>query len=152
MTGVPEPLSPDDAAILALESAAIAGHTLKLVVLEPGDEPLRLELLRESVAARLDAEPRARQRVEMSEAGCEQPRWVTDDGFDIAAQVRAREGAEGGDEATMWAVAGELMSERLDHRRPLWALDLIGPLDDGRQAIVARIHHAMADGISSVRF
>ena len=52
----------------------------------------------------------------------------------------------------MWALAGELMSERLDHRRPLWALDLIGPLDDGRQAIVARIHHAMADGISAVRF
>lgn len=153
MTGTsPEPLSPDDAAILALESAAIAGHTLKLVVLEPGREPLRLERLRESVAARLDAEPRARQRVELLDRGPEQPCWVTDDRFDIAAQVRAREGAEGGDEAAMWAVAGELMSERLDHRRPLWALDLIGPLDDGRQAIVARIHHAMADGISSVRF
>lgn len=153
MTGTsPEPLSADDAAILALESTAIAGHTLKLVVLEPGREPLRLERLRESVAARLDAEPRARQRVEMSEGGRERPSWVTDDGFDIAAQVRAREGAEGGDEAAMWAVAGELMSERLDHRRPLWALDLIGPLADGRQAIVARIHHAMADGISSVRF
>lgn len=152
MTGVPEPLSPDDAAILGLESAAIAGHTLKLVVLEPGREPLRLERLRDNVAARLDAEPRARQRVEMSDSGLEQPCWVTDDGFDIAAQVRAREGAEGGDEVAMWAVAGELMSERLDHRRPLWALDLVGPLDDGRQAIVARIHHAMADGISSVRF
>ena len=41
---------------------------------------------------------------------------------------------------------------RLDHRRPLWALDLVGPLDDGRQAIVARIHRTMTDGISAVRF
>ena len=44
------------------------------------------------------------------------------------------------------------MSQRLDHGRPLWRFDLVGPLADGREAIVCRIHHAMADGISSVRF
>jgi hypothetical protein len=148
----PEPLNPDDAAILALESEAIAGHTMKVVVLEPGERPLTLESLRESVAARLDTERRARQRVEVPAAEPATPRWVTDDDFDIRAHVGAREGAEGRGDETLWALAGELMSERLDHRRPLWALDLLGPLADGRQAIVARIHHAMADGISSVRF
>jgi diacylglycerol O-acyltransferase / wax synthase len=147
-----EPLSVDDAAILALESEAIAGHTMKVIVLEPGDEPLSLERLRESVAARLESEPRARQRIEVPAEGDQLPCWVVDEQFEIGAQVRLREGAEGGDEQVMWALAGELMSERLDHRRPLWALDLVGPLDDGRQAIVARIHHAMADGISAVRF
>jgi len=147
-----EPLSVDDAAILALESEAIAGHTMKVIVLEPGDEPLSLERLRESVAARLESEPRARQRIEVPAEGDQRPCWVVDEQFEIGAQVRLREGAEGGDEEVMWALAGELMSERLDHRRPLWALDLVGPLDDGRQAIVARIHHAMADGISAVRF
>ena len=153
MTEAPrEPLSVDDAAILALESEAIAGHTMKVIVLEPGDEPLSLERLRESVAARLESEPRARQRIEVPAEGDQRPCWVVDEQFEIGAQVRLREGAEGGDEEVMWALAGELMSERLDHRRPLWALDLVGPLDDGRQAIVARIHHAMADGISAVRF
>ena len=50
MTEAPrEPLSVDDAAILALESEAIAGHTMKVIVLEPGDEPLSLERLRETV-------------------------------------------------------------------------------------------------------
>ena len=44
------------------------------------------------------------------------------------------------------------MSQRLDHGRPLWRFDLVGPLADGREAIVCRIHHAMADGISCVRF
>jgi hypothetical protein len=152
VSGVPEPLSPDDAAILALESEAIAGHTMKVIVLAAGDEPLGLERLRESVAARLEAEPRARHRVEVTTGAGESARWVIDDQFDIRAQVRAREGTAGLDETGLWALAGELMSERLDHRRPLWALDLVGPLDDGRQAIVARIHHAMADGISAVRF
>ena len=138
MTEAPrEPLSVDDAAILALESEAIAGHTMKVIVLEPGDEPLSLERLRESVAARLESEPRARQRIEVPAEGDQRPCWVVDEQFEIGAQVRLREGAEGGDEEVMWALAGELMSERLDHRRPLWALDLVGPLDDGRQAIVA---------------
>ena len=44
------------------------------------------------------------------------------------------------------------MSEHLDRARPLWTFDLIGPLDDGREAIALRIHHAMADGIAAVRF
>jgi WS/DGAT/MGAT family acyltransferase len=150
---VPDPdsdrLSVDDARILGLESAAITGHTLKLVVLEPG-EPLDLEALRASVAERLAAAPRGLQRVELDPDGS--ARWVTDESFDVSAHVRRHQVGECDDEEALWRVAGELMSERLDHERPLWSFDLVGPLSDGREAIVARIHHAMADGISSVRF
>jgi Wax ester synthase/diacylglycerol acyltransferase catalytic domain/WS/DGAT C-terminal domain len=145
-------LSPDDARILGLESAAIAGHTLKLVMLEPGDGPLDLEALRASVAMRLPAGSRGRERVEIPTDPREAAYWVPDETFDVSAHVRRREGTGGIDERGAWAVAGEIMSERLDHRRPLWAFDLVGPLDDGREAIVARIHHAMADGISCLRF
>ncbi|MFJ3102236.1 wax ester/triacylglycerol synthase domain-containing protein [Streptomyces sp. NPDC086835] len=140
-------LSADDARLLELESAAIAGHTLKMIMLEPSDVPLDLDRLRESVDARLVAGSRGRERVALPAA-----HWVTDDEFDIAAHVRRRDDTAGIDERGAWTVAGELMSERLDHRRPLWALDVLGPLADGREAIVARIHHAMADGISCLRF
>ena len=145
----PDRLSVDDARILALESEAIAGHTLKLLVLEPG-ERLDLEALRASVDARLAGEPRALQRVERDADGS--ARWVTDEDFDISAHVRRHEAADCDDQRALWRVAGELMSKRLDHDRPLWSFDVVGPLSDGREAIVARIHHAMADGISSVRF
>lgn len=145
----PDRLSVDDARILALESEAIAGHTLKLLVLEPG-ERLDLEALRASVDERLAGEPRALQRVERDPDGS--ARWVTDEDFDITAHVRRHEVADCDDQRALWRVAGELMSKRLDHQRPLWSFDVVGPLSDGREAIVARIHHAMADGISSVRF
>lgn len=148
MTGAEE-LSADDAAILALESAAIAGHTVKVAVLEPGDE-LDLDALRARVAGRLADEPRGCQRVQIEGEG--KARWVTADDFDIDAHVHRRQGTEGLAERDLWRAAGEIMSERLDHRRPLWALDVVGPLADGREAVVARVHHAMADGISSVRF
>jgi WS/DGAT/MGAT family acyltransferase len=138
----------DDARLLELESDAIAGHTLKLLVLERGAQPLEISELRELVAGRLAREPRATQRVELSEG--DSPRWVEDGDFDIAAHVRERD-FEGGGVDELWELAGQIMSERLDHSRPLWALDLVGPVGDGRHAIVARIHHAMADGISCMR-
>jgi diacylglycerol O-acyltransferase len=142
-------LSSDDARILALESSAIAGHTLKLITVGAGDGPLDLEALRAAIDARLPTGSHGRERVEVDEQGA---RWVPDAEFDVAAHVRRRETAGELDERGLWAVAAELMSERLDHRRPLWSFDLVGPLADGREAIVARIHHAMADGISCVRF
>lgn len=149
MTGTsPDELSPDDARILGLESEAIAGHTLKLLVLAPGAEPLQIDELRDLVANRVAAEPRATQRVESSERGS--PRWVEDDHFDITTHVGERE-SDGRDVEALWKLTGQIMAERLDHSRPLWALDLVGPLADDTQAIVARIHHAMADGISCMR-
>jgi WS/DGAT/MGAT family acyltransferase len=42
------------------------------------------------------------------------------------------------------------MAQRLDHERPLWRLDLL-PAEDGGVAVVARIHHCMADGITAIR-
>ncbi len=147
-----ERLSADDAHILALESPAIAGHTLKMLVLEPAAEPLDVELLRAAVNARLPEGSRGRDRVELGPGGAADARWVADADFDVAAHVRRREGTAGIEEAGAWAVASEIMAERLDHARPLWAIDLVGPLADAREAIVVRIHHAMADGVSCVRF
>ncbi len=147
----PEPLSPDDAAILALENEAIAGHTLKVAVLEPG-KPLELERLRARIGERARSEPRALQRVELPDGAADAACWVEDQGFDVRAHVRRRPDSAGIDERELWRIAGEVMSERLDHERPLWALDLVGPLADGREAIVARLHHAMVDGVSALRF
>jgi WS/DGAT/MGAT family acyltransferase len=146
---MPERLSADDARILALESDAITGHTLKLVVLGPG-EALDLDLLRAQVDARLPAGSRGRQRVELGDDGT--ARWVDDEAFDPANHIDRHPASSCDNDAALWREAGGLMAQRLDHKRPLWRFDLIGPLSDGREAIVCRIHHAMADGISSVRF
>ena len=45
---------------------------------------------------------------------------------------------------------GTILSERLDHARPLWRLDLL-PMTGDRVGLVGRIHHAMADGVSAIR-
>jgi len=65
-TGDPAELSADDARILGLESSAVTGHTLKLLILEPAAQPLDLDTLRRTVAQRLSAHPRAMQLVDNS--------------------------------------------------------------------------------------
>ncbi|PZU36379.1 MAG: hypothetical protein DI573_13800 [Microbacterium sp.] len=143
-------LSADDARILALESSVLTGHTLKLMVLSPGT-PIDLEALRASVQARLVDAPRGLERVVAGAAG-ERPRWEAVDGVDVAAHVRRRAGTECTTSEDLCRVVSELMSEHLDRSRPLWTLDVIGPLADGREAIAARMHHAMVDGIAGMRF
>ena len=149
MVAPDDPLSADDAHILNLESDSITGHTLKLVILEPGTGPLDLDTLRSAVEQRLATQPRATQRVETTEGD---PRWVAAGAFDITDHIRRVSAPDAASEADLWRIVSGLMSEHLDRTRPLWTFDVIGPLADGREAIAARIHHAMADGIACVRF
>ena len=143
----PDRLSEDDDRILRLESASIAGHTLKLLILEPGDgaltSGLRLPWPRGSTRPTRDppgGHLRPGTTVGVAEA------------FDIRQHVRPHSDPQCDSKADLWRIVGGLMSEHLDRSRPLWTFDVIGPLADGREAIAARIHHAMADGIAGVRF
>jgi diacylglycerol O-acyltransferase / wax synthase len=143
-----EPLSLDDAQLLRLESAAIKGHTGKLLVLAPDADGGTLDPadLRNRVAERIASFPRLSQRVELPRHG--QPSWVQA-APDLDWHVVGAGGDPVDDEGFRLA-AGEILAERLDHERPLWRLDLL-PLEGGRTGIVGRIHHAMADGVTAIK-
>ena len=142
-------LSSDDARILALESAVLTGHTMKLIVLAPG-APLDLDALRNEVEGRLSTEPRSLERVETGDDGS--PRWAPSGSIDIAHHVRRWPNGRPSTREDLRLAVGKLMSEHLDRSRPLWAVDVLGPLDDGSEAIAVRLHHAMVDGIAGIRF
>src|SRR5204862_6488959 len=75
---------------------------------------------------------------------------VDDATFDIRNHVRpASEPIS--DRASLMRFAGKTMAERLDHARPLWCVDVAGPGEDGRTALVIRIHHCLADGVTALR-
>jgi WS/DGAT/MGAT family acyltransferase len=135
-----EPLSAEDAAILALESGPVRGHTCKLVVIEGVHGA---GALRDHVAARLDGEPHLQVRL----ADGEPPAWEHDPAFSLDRQVR-----DGGvaDDTALCELVGGLMAERLPRDRPLWALDVVA-VGERRTALVWRIHHALADGMTAMR-
>ena len=147
-----ERLSVDDAQILRLESAAIKGHTGKVLILAPDSEgrPASASRLRARISQRMGTFPRLSQRVAEPRLGLGRPAWVEVPDVDLAWHVAEPERADPLSDEELRQAVGELLSERLDHTRPLWRLDVL-PLAGGRVAVIARIHHAMADGVSAIR-
>jgi diacylglycerol O-acyltransferase len=147
-----ERLSVDDAQILRLESPVIKGHTGKVLIMAPDSTGERLSVprLRERVGQRMNAFPRLSQRVVEPRLGLGRPAWVEADKVDLDWHVAEPGHADPLSDEELRAAVGELLSERLDHTRPLWRLDVL-PLTGGRSAIIGRIHHAMADGVSAIK-
>jgi diacylglycerol O-acyltransferase len=137
-------LTDEDRAILALESAAVVGHTCKVVLVASGAPTA--ERLRASVVERLPSVPALTRRLGGT---AERPVWVDDECFDVAAHVVAADVDPCDDESMRMEVA-RLFAERLDRSRPLWRIDVLQRADDGA-ALVWRIHHALADGTTAMR-
>jgi diacylglycerol O-acyltransferase len=99
---------------------------------------------------RLHLIPRYAMRLEAAPLGLANPAWVEDGSFDVERHVRrAALPAPGGD-AELCELVGQLMSERLDRGRPLWQLTVVEGLAGDRGALVAKMHHALVDGIAAV--
>ena len=145
----PIPLSAEDRAILELESGAVVGHTCKVILL--GAPAPRLGALRDSIASRIDAAPQLRWRLS---GPARQPEWVEEDRFDVRAHVVAAD--EMRTTRELRERVARLFSERLDRDRPIWRIDVVplGPETSGigDAALVWRIHHALADGTTAMRF
>jgi diacylglycerol O-acyltransferase / wax synthase len=146
-----ERLSQDDAQILRLESATIKGHTGKVLILAPDSEgrTLPIPALRERVAERMGAFPRLRERVEEPRLRLGRPAWVEAPEVDLDWHVAEPGRADPLSDEEFRRTVGEVLSERLDHTRPLWRFDIV-PLTGDRVGLIGRIHHAMADGISAI--
>jgi diacylglycerol O-acyltransferase / wax synthase len=138
-------LTDEDRAILALESAAVVGHTCNVVLVGPGAPTA--ERLRASVVERLASAPALTRRLGGT---AERPAWVDDERFDIAAHVVAAD-VDPCDDESMRGEVARLFAERLDRSRPLWRIDVLRRAGDGA-VLVWRIHHALADGTTAMRF
>jgi diacylglycerol O-acyltransferase / wax synthase len=146
-----ERMTGPDAVMLHLERPTVPMHTLKIAVLDSFERGRAITLaeLRAAVAPYLGLVPRATQRV-VSVAGCGgRPYWVHHPAFDLDAHL---------DEATLAAptrahfdeLCARLAERHLDRDRPLWAITLVHGLQDGHQAVVVRLHHAVSDGLGAL--
>ena len=79
------------------------------------------------------------------------PQWVDDPGFDLSRHVRRVALPRPGDDAELYRVVADVLERRLDRDRPLWECWVIEGLKGNRWAILMKIHHCMADGMSATR-
>ena len=145
-----EPLSREDARILELESGPIRGHTLKILVVEGPEDPSG-QALRAAIVQRLPEVPRWRQRLVPAPGTTTGLAWEDDPRFDIERHVRVVSSGRRMGEKELRRVVASTMVEQLDRTRPLWSLDVLPGLEDGRWALVWKVHHCLADGVTILR-
>jgi diacylglycerol O-acyltransferase len=77
--------------------------------------------------------------------------WRQDDQFDGEYHVRHSALPKPGRILELLALCSRLHGTRLARERPLWETHVIEGLADGRIAVYSKMHHALVDGVASMR-
>ena len=109
----------------------------------------RIADIRRLIDSRLGLVPKLRQRARPGLLGQAPLSWLDYPDFDIAEHVRVCQLDRPADENELRRLCADLMSAPLDRARPLWDLTFVEGLDDGRVALIERLHHSMADGLAA---
>jgi diacylglycerol O-acyltransferase len=144
---VSEPLSPSDQSALNVERGPVHMHVGGVFVF---DGRVEHDTVLGRVIERLHLIPGYRTKLKQGLLGLRNPRWVEDEDFDPERHVRRIEAPSPGDEEALCKVVGDVMSERLDRDMPLWQLFVVEGLSDDRTALVAKMHHALIDGLDAI--
>ncbi|MGC4937613.1 WS/DGAT/MGAT family O-acyltransferase [Kribbella sp. DT2] len=78
--------------------------------------------------------------------------WEPDGEIDLEYHVRLSALARPGRYRELFELTSRLHGTLLDRHRPLWEMHLIEGVEGHRFAIYSKIHHAMLDGVSALRF
>jgi WS/DGAT/MGAT family acyltransferase len=139
-------LSPLDASFLHIENDVNHMHIGSVGIFE--GPPPTYEELTGTVGGRLALVPRYRQKVAMVPLSLGRPVWVDDPHFNIEYHVRHTALPQPGGEPELRRLVGRVMSQPLDRGKPLWEIWMAEGLEDGRWAMLSKVHHCLVDGVS----
>ena len=140
-----------DAQFLGVETARTYGHVGGLAVYDPSTAPggtLEIGDICRLVAERMHLLPPFRWRLVEVPFGIDLPYWVEDPAFDLDFHIRESAVPPPGDDRRLAETVARIFARPLDRSRPLWELYLIQGLQDGRVALLTKLHHSMVDGVS----
>ncbi|HUZ56223.1 MAG TPA: wax ester/triacylglycerol synthase domain-containing protein [Streptosporangiaceae bacterium] len=141
--------SPDDLMLLASDVGPAPMQAGAVLVLDAGPD-FDLAAAKATMAARITAVPRLRQRLVRAPLGCGRPIWIDDQAFDIGAHVRSVACQPPGDDAALLETVAATATQPLPWSRPLWSATFVTGLTSGRIAIIVVFHHVLADGIGGL--
>ena len=134
---------------MALERPGLPIHVGGVMVLE-GGEPVGMPSLRRVVVSKILHLTKFHQRVETGPFGLTRAQWVFAERDNLDAHLFQHRLRPPGSSGQLYALAGRIHQRSLDRTRPLWEVHLIDGLAGGRQAVLVKLHHAMADGIAAM--
>ncbi|MBZ5617479.1 MAG: wax ester/triacylglycerol synthase family O-acyltransferase [Acidobacteriia bacterium] len=140
-------LSASDAAFLYLERPEIPLNVACVCVF---DGAIPFEEFVANIDSKLHFIPRYMQIAVSPPFDIGYPTWEDDLYFDIRRHVFPVSLDAPGGEAELQALAGRILSGVMDRRKPLWEIYVVDGLEGGRGALIARLHHALVDGVAGV--
>jgi WS/DGAT/MGAT family acyltransferase len=94
---------------------------------------------------------RLRQLVVPAPYNLAPPEFVFDDNFDLNYHIRWQRAPAGGTLRDVLDFAQPFAMSGFDPVRPLWEMVILEDLEDGRTALVQKIHHSLADGVGMMK-
>ena len=144
-----------DAAFLSLETPTTPMHVGVVLLLDPAEgkrslfsPSTRYAQIRRVIGQRIHLVAPLRQRAVRVPFGLHHPVWVDDPDFELDDHLTRASLPSPGGQAELDAYVASAMSRQLDPDRPLWEMHVVEGVADGRTALIAKVHHAILDGVS----
>src|SRR5437870_5667067 len=140
-----------DATFLYMETPNNHMHVASTAVFDPSTVPdgYSFEGVKQLVENRLPLLPPFRWRLVEVPFGLHHPVWIEDPDFDLDYHIRRAALPAPGGPKEFAELISDIASHQLDRRRPLWELWVVEGLEHGHIGVVAKIHHAAADGVAA---
>ena len=138
-----------DAVMFGVEDDPLLRSVVTLVALLDREPDRAVVLERAERMTRMY--PKLRQRAVGNPISIAPPRWETDPNFDFDYHIRSRRLPKATSSVEGVLEYAERMTEQdFDRSRPLWECAVLTDLDDGRAAVLMKIHHSITDGMGGM--
>lgn len=147
-----ERLSGLDAFFLYIETPAMHTHVALTAVLDPSTMPggYSFAKIRDHIEHRVHLVRPFRKKIVDVPLRVHHPVWVDDAAFKLENHLKRIAVPSPGTLADLADLVGHIASIPLDRKKPLWEMWVVEGLEDGRIALVAKIHHSAMDGASGI--
>ena len=140
-----------DAQFLALENERTSGHVGSIAIYDPSTAPggeVTLEDLKRMIGERIHLLTPFRWRLVTVPFSLDHPFWAEEGEVDLDYHVRELALPAPGDMRQLTEQTARIFERGLDRDHPLWEIYLIQGLQDGRIAMLTKVHHSALDGLS----
>jgi WS/DGAT/MGAT family acyltransferase len=146
----PERLTGLDASFLYMETPTLHMHVAMAAVFDPSTVPdgYSFRRIRQLIADRIPLAPVFQRRLVEVPMRLGHPIWVDDPEFDIDNHLRRAALPSPGGMRELGDFAADVISRQLHRDRPLWEMWVVEGLEDGKIALVTKMHHSTIDGVS----
>ena len=146
----PERLTGLDASFLYMETPTLHMHVAMAAVFDPSTVPggYSFRRIRQLINDRIPLAPVFQRRLVEVPMRLGHPVWVDDPEFDIDNHLRRAALPSPGGMRELGDFAADVISRQLHRDRPLWEMWIVEGLEDGKIALVVKMHHSTIDGVS----